>query len=65
MERFGVECLRCGEQHELARVDGRRLLEAACPRCTYVGWAPRGDLGEPERRALRNRPVEARRVHLV
>jgi hypothetical protein len=65
MEWFEVECLRCGEQHELARVAGRRVLEAACPRCSYVGWAPRGDLGERERRALRDRPVEARRLHLV
>jgi hypothetical protein len=65
MERFEVECLRCGERHELARVEGRRVLEAACPRCSYVGWAPRGDLTEPVRRALRDRPVEARRLHLV
>lgn len=52
-----VECLCCGSQ---------RLIQAAaqdhgdCPRCGYVGWAPASELSEHTRRALRERPVEAR-----
>jgi phage FluMu protein Com len=65
MEWFEVECLRCGERHQLARVDGRRVLEAACPRCSYIGWAPCSGLTETARGALRERPVEKRRLHLV
>jgi hypothetical protein len=57
-----VECLRCGEQ---------RLIPAsahdhgACHRCEYVGWAPADELSEHTRRALRDRPLEARRPHVT
>jgi hypothetical protein len=36
-----------------------------CPRCEYVGWAPAEDLSEHTRRALRERPPEARRLRSV
>ncbi len=57
-----VECLHCGSQ---------RLIQAAdhdhgdCPRCGYVGWAPAAELSEHTRRALRDRPVESRRVDIT
>jgi hypothetical protein len=57
-----VECLRCGERHELARAETGWLQEGECPRCGYVGWAESASLSERNRRALRDRPVEARRV---
>jgi hypothetical protein len=64
-EALEVECLSCGEPRRLARRPQRRLREAACPRCDYAGWAPTVDLTERTRRALRERPLEARRLHLV
>jgi hypothetical protein len=60
-----VECLRCGAAHELVRSPWRRLQSGNCPRCGYVGWAAAGSLDEPARRALRERPLEARGVRLV
>jgi hypothetical protein len=36
-----------------------------CPRCGYVGWAESSELSELERRALRDRPLERRRLHAV
>jgi transposase len=60
-----VECLRCGSQHELVRSPWRQLQSGNCPRCGYVGWADVGSLDEGARRALRERPLEARRVRLV
>ena len=65
MDACRVECLRCGEQHFLPRSSFRLLQQADCPRCGYVGWARSSDVTEPLRRALRERPVEARRVRLV
>ena len=57
-----VECLKCG----LPRVVRESVLGAHgaghCPRCGYVGWAPSAELDEDERRALRDVPVELRRV---
>jgi hypothetical protein len=56
-----VECLHCGRQ---------RLVQAGahdaggCGRCGYVGWAPAEELTEHTRRALRERPVEQRRMSL-
>ena len=56
-----VECLRCGERHELDRPPGMRSLQQGeCPRCGYVGWAEAFTLSERHRRALRDRPIEAR-----
>ena len=64
-EMLDVECLSCGEPRRLARRPERRLREATCPRCDYAGWAPAADLTERMRRALRERALEARRLHLV
>jgi len=52
-----VECLRCGEQHRLHRSSLRRIVDAECPRCGYLGWAYQGELSETSRRALRDRPA--------
>ncbi len=57
-----VECLRCGELHQLVRSRSTWLEQGECPRCGYVGWAESSVLTETLRRALRDRPVEARRV---
>jgi hypothetical protein len=64
-ETLDVECLSCGEPRRLARRPEKRLREATCPRCDYAGWAPTADMTERTRRAFRERPVEARRLHLV
>jgi hypothetical protein len=55
-----VECLRCGTHRTAPRKDA-----GECPRCAYVGWAAPSELTEPARRALRERPVERRRLHAV
>jgi hypothetical protein len=49
-----VECLNCGQRCDLP--------EAECPRCTYVGWAWIGDLGDALRRTLRERTLTTRRL---
>ena len=61
-----VECLNCGETR-LAPRDGLRRVHLGdcCPRCGYVGWAGADDLTESQRRALRERPLERRRLLLV
>jgi hypothetical protein len=38
------------------------LESGECPRCGYVGWANPTDLTEFTRRALRDRPLERRRL---
>jgi hypothetical protein len=53
-----VECLHCGCQR-LVPASANHAGE--CKRCGYVGWAPASDLSEHTRRALRERPLEARR----
>ena len=53
-----VECLACGCTRRLARLDG-------CPRCGYPGWARVDRLSESERRSLRERPLETRRLRPV
>ncbi len=65
METFTVECLRCGERHQLLRSPVRYIQESECPRCGYLGWAGVSDLTELSRRALRDRPVELRRLRVV
>jgi len=65
MESTTVECLRCGETHQLASGPWRQLQSGDCPRCGYLGWAPIESLSEPERRALRDRPLERRRLYAV
>jgi hypothetical protein len=64
VETLAVECLRCGEQHQLESRPKRSIQDGECPRCGYVGWAYAAELTEPTRRALRDHPVE-RRVQLV
>jgi len=60
MEPLTVECLCCGAERT---TEGREAGE--CPRCGYVGWAASRELTEAERCALRERPVERRRLHAV
>jgi Zn ribbon nucleic-acid-binding protein len=64
MESLVVECLRCGS-HRQADDSPLRKANPECPRCGYVGWAPVGDLTERERRALRARPLERRRLRIA
>ena len=57
-----VECLHCGSQ---------RIVQATahdageCAHCGYVGWAPAAALSEHTRRALRERPLESRRLRSI
>ena len=61
MEKLIVECLRCGEPRLLLRA--LRQVEAhECARCGYLGWAESQTLTELERRVLRDRPLEKRRL---
>lgn len=64
MESLVVECLRCGS-HRKADESPQRKAHPECPRCGYVGWAPAGDLTEPERRVLQARPLERRRLRIA
>ena len=59
-----VECLRCGSQRETITAPLRQAKQE-CERCAYVGWAPVGALSDQERRALRSRPLEGRRLRLA
>jgi phage FluMu protein Com len=60
-----VECLRCGETHTLRPAGYRHLDGGECPRCTYVGWATSEDVTEVTRKALRERPLERRRLRIA
>ncbi|HKC21312.1 MAG TPA: hypothetical protein VKB64_02260 [Gaiellaceae bacterium] len=64
MESLAVECLRCGGHREAEQTPSRKP-SPECPRCGYVGWAPATALTEHERRALRARPLERRRLRLA
>jgi DNA-directed RNA polymerase subunit RPC12/RpoP len=64
MESLVVECLRCGS-HRQAEHSPSRTANPECPRCGYVGWAPVDDLTERDRRALRARPLERRRLRIA
>jgi len=64
MESLVVECLRCGS-HRQADDSPLRKASPECHRCGYVGWAPVADLTERDRRALRARPLERRRLRLA
>jgi hypothetical protein len=59
-----LECLACGERRSKVDSVHSHLATGECPRCGYVGWAPATDLTEYTRRALRDRPVERRRLWL-
>ena len=67
MESLVVECLRCGSSREAETQPSplRQVASPECPRCGYVGWAPVNALSERERRALRERPLERRRLRLA
>ena len=56
-----VECLKCGLPRVIRGGRDHAMATGHCPRCTYVGWALSDELGESERRALRDVPVEDRR----
>ena len=64
MEPLVVECLRCGSHRETEDAPLRKA-HPECQRCGYVGWAPVGDLSERDRRALRARPLERRRLRIA
>jgi len=64
MESLVVECLRCGNTRQ-AESSPLRQANPECPRCGYLGWAPVDALSERERRALRARPLERRRLRLA
>jgi hypothetical protein len=64
MDSLVVECLRCGS-HRQAEPAPLRKANPECPRCGYVGWAPVEDLTDRERRALRARPLERRRLRIA
>ena len=65
METLTLECLRCGETRQATRNPWRRMQTGECPRCGYVGYATAGELTEGGRRALRDRPLERRRLYAV
>jgi hypothetical protein len=65
MAMLTVECLRCGQPWVTAHGSLRVIDSGECPRCGYVGWAPSRELTEPARRALRDRPLESRRLRSV
>jgi DNA-directed RNA polymerase subunit RPC12/RpoP len=60
-----VECLRCGELRLVGGRLDRTGAHGECPRCGYVGWASPSKLTETERRLLRLRPPERRRLYAV
>ena len=64
METLVVECLRCGSHRKLAP-NPLRQANPDCLRCGYVGWAPVNALSEDERRVMRGRPPERRRLRLA
>ena len=59
MVRRTIECLNCGTNRRVGDVPGE------CTRCGYVGWAEAESLTETLRRALRERPVERRKLHVL
>ena len=65
MDTVIVECLRCGTQRQARYNIWRHVESAECPRCSYVGWAQAVELTEPARKALRERPLAARRLRAV
>jgi len=62
---FVVECLRCGTTRQQAASSIWGHAELECPRCGYLGWAPVQALSESERRVLRMRPPERRRLRIA
>ena len=60
-----VECLRCGTPRRARYTVWHHVESAECPKCGYVGWANSHELTEPQRRALRERPLSTRRLRPV
>ena len=65
MASLPVECLRCGELRVLHPLAHGCLDGGECPRCRYVGWAPTAEVSEATRKALRERPLERRRLRVA
>ena len=65
VDTLTVECLRCGTPRRTRYTVWRHVESAECPKCGYVGWANSAELTEPQRRALRERPLAARRLRAV
>ena len=65
MDTLTVECLRCGAVRTARYNVWHHVESAECPRCGYVGWAHSAELTEIQRRALRERPLQARRIRTV
>ena len=59
-----LECLACGARRSATADTHSHLATGECPRCGYVGWASASDLSEFTRKALRDQPVELRRLRL-
>jgi len=59
-----AECLNCGQTRAIVPRLGVAVDSSDCPRCGYLGWAPTGELTEPVRRTLRERPPALRRASL-
>jgi hypothetical protein len=59
VQRRTVECLNCGKTRRVGDVPGE------CTRCGYVGWADAESLTETLRRALRERPPDRRKLHVL
>jgi len=57
-----LECLACGERRSPVGSGHLHLTTGECPRCGYVGWAEARDLTETSRQALRERPLDRRRL---
>ncbi len=60
-----VECLNCGTTRRMSAAPSRPSDPSDCPKCGYVGWAEADSLTEALRRALRDAPLERRRVHVA
>ena len=65
MQKRVVECLNCGATRRIAAAPSRPSDANECKRCGYVGWAEAESMTEALRRAIREAPLERRRVHLA
>jgi Zn-finger nucleic acid-binding protein len=62
MAPANLECLGCGARRPVIQLATTTVGSGECPRCGYVGWADSSELTELTRRALRDRPLERRRL---
>jgi hypothetical protein len=60
-----VECLNCGATRRISAAPSRPSDPNECKKCGYVGWAEAESMTEALRRAVREAPLERRRVHLA